>query len=65
MYPMISTLKELKRAKAITEKVRMQMQADPVEIGVMIEVPSAVMMAEELTEQALACRNAAEVCALA
>jgi phosphocarrier protein FPr len=51
MYPMISTLEELKRAKGITEKVREEMHADPVEIGIMIEVPSAVMMAEELAAE--------------
>jgi phosphoenolpyruvate-protein phosphotransferase len=52
MYPMISTLEELRRAKSITEKVREEMHADPVEIGIMIEVPSAVMMAEELAAEA-------------
>ncbi len=46
MYPMISTLEELKRAKALTEEVRLELGADPVEIGIMIEVPSAVMMAD-------------------
>jgi phosphocarrier protein FPr len=48
MFPMISTLEELKRAKALTEDVRTELGADPVEIGIMIEVPSAVMMADEL-----------------
>ncbi|MBS1242173.1 MAG: fruB [Gemmatimonadetes bacterium] len=48
MYPMISTLEELKRAKALTEEVRLELESDPVEIGIMIEVPSAVMLAEEL-----------------
>ena len=52
MYPMISTLEELKRAKALTEEVRLELGADPVEIGIMIEVPSAVMMAEELAAEA-------------
>ncbi|MFD2113677.1 phosphoenolpyruvate--protein phosphotransferase [Thiorhodococcus fuscus] len=52
MFPMISTLKELKRAKALTEEVRQEVGADPVEIGIMIEVPSAVMMAEELAAEA-------------
>jgi phosphoenolpyruvate-protein phosphotransferase len=51
MYPMISTLEELRRAKAITEEVRLQLGADPVEIGIMVEVPSAVMMAEELARE--------------
>jgi multiphosphoryl transfer protein len=48
MYPMISTVEELKRAKALTEEVRLELGADPVEIGIMIEVPSAVMLAQEL-----------------
>ncbi len=51
MFPMISTLEELKRAKALTEEVRLALGADPVEIGIMIEVPSAVMMAEELAAE--------------
>jgi len=51
MFPMISTLEELKRAKALTEEVRQEIGADPVEIGIMIEVPSAVMMAEELAAE--------------
>ncbi|NEV63246.1 phosphoenolpyruvate--protein phosphotransferase [Thiorhodococcus minor] len=52
MFPMISTLEELKRAKALTEEVRLEVGADPVEIGIMIEVPSAVMMADELAAEA-------------
>ncbi|HSK38270.1 MAG TPA: phosphoenolpyruvate--protein phosphotransferase, partial [Arenibaculum sp.] len=51
MYPMISTLEELAKAKAFTEKVRKEMGAEPVEIGIMIEVPSAVMMADELARE--------------
>lgn len=52
MYPMVSTLEELRRAKALTEEVRLEVGADPVEIGLMIEVPSAVMMADELAAEA-------------
>jgi phosphocarrier protein FPr len=48
MFPMIATVEELITAKAIAEEVRKEMNADPVEIGMMIEVPSAVMMAPEL-----------------
>jgi multiphosphoryl transfer protein len=51
MFPMIATLEELVRAKALTEEVRLELGAAPVEIGIMIEVPSAVMMAEELAAQ--------------
>jgi len=51
MFPMISTLEELNRAKSLTEEVRKEAGADPVEIGIMIEVPSAVMMADVFAEQ--------------
>ncbi|MBK8174601.1 MAG: phosphoenolpyruvate--protein phosphotransferase [Rhodospirillales bacterium] len=39
MYPMIATIEELQKAKEITEEVRLSVGADPVEIGMMIEVP--------------------------
>lgn len=51
MYPMVSSGDELARAKAITEDVRRQVDADPVDIGIMIEVPSAVMLAEQLARE--------------
>ncbi|HYD31131.1 MAG TPA: phosphoenolpyruvate--protein phosphotransferase, partial [Azospirillaceae bacterium] len=51
MYPMIATPNELVRAKAITEDVRRAVGAAPVEIGIMIEVPSAVMMADRLARE--------------
>ena len=48
MYPMVAMPEELAKARAITESVRREVGADPVETGIMIEVPSAVMMAEQL-----------------
>jgi phosphocarrier protein FPr len=51
MYPMISTLEELAAAKKITEEVRLEMGAAPVEIGIMIEVPSAAIMADQLARE--------------
>jgi len=51
MYPMIATPAELAKAKAITEEVRREVGADPVEVGVMVEVPSAVMMADRLARE--------------
>ncbi|WP_207481992.1 phosphoenolpyruvate--protein phosphotransferase [Arenibaculum pallidiluteum] len=51
MYPMIATPDELARAKAVTEDVRRQLGAAPVELGIMIEVPSAVMMADRLARE--------------
>ncbi|SFN88029.1 phosphocarrier protein FPr [Cohaesibacter marisflavi] len=51
MYPMISSMDELRVAKTITEEVRQEVGADPVEIGMMIEIPSAVMMAEDFARE--------------
>lgn len=50
MFPMIASLEELQAAKTIAESVRMEVGADPVEIGMMVEVPAAVMMAAEFAE---------------
>ncbi|WP_247879239.1 putative PEP-binding protein [Azospirillum brasilense] len=51
MYPMIATPAELERAKAITEAVRRELDVPRVELGIMIEVPSAVMMADRLARE--------------
>ncbi|WP_437512604.1 phosphoenolpyruvate--protein phosphotransferase [Sorangium sp. So ce1099] len=51
MYPMISTVEELAKAMAFTEEVRREIGADPIEIGIMIEVPSAVMIADRLARE--------------
>jgi len=47
MFPMIATLEDLHKARELTEQVRKELNAQPVGIGIMIEVPSAVLMAEE------------------
>lgn len=52
MFPMIATVNDFLRAREMTEKVRREMGAPKVELGVMIEVPSAVTMAPELAELA-------------
>ncbi len=51
MFPMISTLEDLAAAKRIAEEVRLEVGAAPVETGIMIEVPSAVVMARELAQE--------------
>jgi phosphocarrier protein FPr len=51
MFPMISTLEDLKAAKKIAEEVRLEVGAEPVDIGMMIEVPSAVLMADEFAKE--------------
>jgi phosphocarrier protein FPr len=51
MFPMVSTLEDLEAAKTIAAEVRWELGAKAVEIGIMIEVPSAVVMAEELAQE--------------
>lgn len=51
MFPMIATLEELQAAKKIAEEVRLEIGAAPVDIGMMIEVPSAVLMADEFAKE--------------
>ncbi len=51
MFPMISTLEDLVAAKTFAAEVRWELNAPSVDIGIMIEVPSAVMMADELAQQ--------------
>jgi phosphoenolpyruvate-protein phosphotransferase len=50
MFPMIATLEELRRAKAMVETVRSRLNAPPVETGMMVEVPSAVFLAAEFAQ---------------
>ena len=52
MFPMIATVEELLAARAIAEEVRLELGAAEVDIGIMIEVPSAVLMAPELAAHA-------------
>jgi len=58
MYPMVSCMDELEKANALVEKYKGELQAEGVdydrnlEIGVMIEIPSAALIAEALGKQA-------------
>jgi Phosphoenolpyruvate-protein kinase (PTS system EI component in bacteria) len=57
MYPMISGLDELKQANELVEKYKAELRAENVsfdenlEIGAMIETPSAVIVAESLAKR--------------
>jgi phosphoenolpyruvate-protein phosphotransferase (PTS system enzyme I) len=57
MFPMISNLGELREAKRLLEAVRAELQAaglphrGDIEVGCMVEVPSAVVMANELARE--------------
>jgi phosphocarrier protein FPr len=52
MLPMVATIEELRSARAFAERVRREIGAAPVEIGIMIEVPAAALMAPELAKEA-------------
>ena len=52
MLPMVATIEEVRAAREIAERVRREAGVAPVEIGIMIEVPSAALMAPELAREA-------------
>ena len=56
MYPMITSLWEVKRIKEIVEEVKAELTAEQLEFGnpqqgIMIETPAAVLMSEELAKE--------------
>lgn len=58
MFPMIGTLTELRQAKALLAEARAELDeagqpyADEIEVGIMVEVPSAVAIADQLAAEA-------------
>jgi phosphoenolpyruvate-protein phosphotransferase len=46
MFPMVAMIEEFRQAKAMLEEERAKLGAPAVKIGIMIEVPSAALMAE-------------------
>jgi phosphocarrier protein FPr len=52
MFPMIATLEEIRSVKGLVEEERRQLKdCDPVELGIMVEVPSAAVMARQLARE--------------
>lgn len=56
MFPMIISVKEILRIKEIVEEVKEELTAAgieiaPVELGIMVETPAAVMISEELAKE--------------
>lgn len=57
MIPMISSIEELRKAKKIIQDVKKELKEkqipfkEDIEIGIMIEIPSAALMAEELAKE--------------
>jgi len=52
MFPMVSTLEEVRKARALLQEARRQLEdeglraAEPVQVGIMVEVPSVAVLAD-------------------
>ncbi|MFQ3230135.1 phosphoenolpyruvate--protein phosphotransferase [Reinekea sp.] len=51
MFPMIANLAEWRKARDIAEQVRVQLDAPVLPLGIMIEVPSAVLCADHFAKE--------------
>lgn len=57
MYPMVTNLDEIEKANEILEEVKEELRErkekfnDKIEVGIMVEVPSVILMAEEFAEK--------------
>lgn len=51
MFPMIATIQELRDARAMLEQERQKLGVEPIEIGIMVEVPSTAVMAEQFARE--------------
>ena len=47
MFPMIATMEDFRLAKRVFEEERAKLGVDPVPLGIMVEVPSVAVMAEQ------------------
>ncbi|EYF05950.1 phosphoenolpyruvate--protein phosphotransferase [Chondromyces apiculatus] len=52
MFPMVATIEELRDARAALERVRAELHGPPIDCGIMIEVPSAAVMADVFAREA-------------
>jgi multiphosphoryl transfer protein len=51
MFPMVATLAEYRAARAMAEEVRAELAAPPIDIGIMVEVPSVAVAAERFARE--------------
>ncbi len=51
MFPMVSDISEWRAARAMVEEIRAELNVPPVELGIMIEVPSAALMADAFAQE--------------
>lgn len=52
MFPMVASANEMRAARAFADEIRVELGAAPIEIGTMIEVPAAAIMADEIAAYA-------------
>jgi phosphocarrier protein FPr len=51
MFPMIATLQEIRDARAMLEEERQKLRVQPIEVGIMVEVPSTAVLAEQFARE--------------
>jgi phosphocarrier protein FPr len=51
MFPMIATLAELREARKLLDEERERLGVSPVEVGIMIEIPAAALMARQFARE--------------
>jgi phosphocarrier protein FPr len=51
MFPMVGDIGELRQARALVEELRRELDAPPVPVGIMIEVPAAAILAEHFAPE--------------
>lgn len=51
MFPMISTLADWTAARKLVSEVQAELKAKPIEVGIMVEVPSAALLARTLASE--------------
>lgn len=51
MFPMVSDISEWRAARAMVEEIRAELGVEAVELGIMIEVPSAALMADVFAKE--------------
>lgn len=51
MFPMIATLLEIRDARKMLEEEREKLGVEPIEVGIMVEVPSTAVLAEQFARE--------------
>jgi len=51
MFPMVADIKEIRAARAMVAEVQAELEAPTIDVGIMIEVPAAALMADILAHE--------------